>query len=136
MFSEIPTVVPPLFSLPATALDYIALPFFNNWIVGFAMAEGSFLVKSNNDACFQLRQRKHDLLFGAFNIVFGSNRKIGLKDGHNLFSVSSIADIQRVVNFFSFSGYHPLVGHKLIQYEQWLTDLRNSKRYSCLKFLG
>ena len=134
LFSNIPAVVPCLFPLPTSASGYVALPFFHNWIVGFTMAEGSFLAKSNDDACFQLRQRKHVLLFEAFKIVFGTGRKIGLADNYNLFSVSSNSDIQRVVNFFSFSGYHPIVGYKLIQYEQWLTYLRNSVRYGKLKF--
>jgi len=134
LFSDIPIEVPSLFPLPTRASSYLALPFFNNWIVGFTMAEGSFLVKSNDDACFQLRQRKHVLLFEAFKIVFGTGRKIGLDGNYNLFSVSSISDIQRVINFFSFSGYHPIVGYKFIGYEQWLTYLRNSVRYGKLKF--
>lgn len=134
LFSEIPEFISTLYPVPATALEYTDLPFFKNWIVGFTVAEGSFLVKVNNDACFQLRQRKHVLLFEAFKLVFKTNRKIGLDfDDYNLFSVSSTSDIQEVINFFSFSGHHPLVGHKLIQYEKWLTYLRNSKRYGKLK---
>ena len=134
LFSDIPAEVPSLSPLPDRASGYAALPFFKNWIVGFAMAEGSFLVKINQDACFQLRQRKHVLLFESFKIIFGTGRKIGLDGNYNLFSVCSVSDIQRVINFFSFSGHHPLVGHKLIQYEQWLTNLRNSQRYCNLKF--
>ena len=76
-------------------------------------------------------QRKHVLLFESFKIIFGSGRKIGLDGNYNLFGVSSVSDIQRVINFFSFSGYHPLVARKLIEYEQWranfshLTTLRH-----------
>lgn len=135
LFSEIPTKIPEIFPLPNTPFKYTTLPFFNNWIVGFTIAEGSFLIKSNNDACFQLRQRTHKLLFEAFKIVFETNRKIGLENNlYNLFSVSSTADIQRVINFFSFSGHHPLLGHQNIRYEQWLTKLRNNKRYCNLNF--
>lgn len=39
MFIEIPSIFPIIFSLPLTALDYTELPFFNNWIVGFTIAE-------------------------------------------------------------------------------------------------
>src|SRR5690606_15852131 len=56
LYSKIPGVVPTLYPLPKTALEYTTLAFFNNWIVGFTEAEGSFFVKSNNDACFQLKQ--------------------------------------------------------------------------------
>jgi hypothetical protein len=81
------------------------------------MSEGSFFVKNNNDGCFQLKQRIHVLLFEAFKLVYELSRKIETEKGlYNQFSVSSKADIQRVINFFSFSGYHPLIGLKGIQY--------------------
>jgi LAGLIDADG endonuclease/Cytochrome b/b6/petB len=127
--------IPLLFELPKTALDYLNLHFFKNWIVGFTQAEGSFCVKANNDGCFQLKQRTHVLLFEAFKLIFKTSRKIGTENClYNQFSVSSKPDIQTVINFFSFSGFHPLVGLKGIQYLNWLTTLRNSSRYSNLNF--
>jgi hypothetical protein len=123
--------IPATFELPKTASDYANLAFFKNWIVGFAMSEGSFFVKKNNDGCFQLKQRVHVMLFEAFKLIFETSRKIDTEKGlYNQFSVSSKADIQKVINFFSFSGHHPLVGLKGIQYLKWLTDLRNSSRYA------
>lgn len=134
-YSEIPEIVPIVFKLPKTAVDYLNLSYFKDWIVGFTIAEGSFLVKANKDACFQLRQTIHVLLFDAFKLVFYSNRIIGKDINiYNLFSVSSKSDIQKVINFFSFSGHQPLLGHRGIQYIQWLTYLRNSTRYSKLRF--
>jgi hypothetical protein len=133
-YSEIPEVIPTVYPLPLTALEYTDLAFFNNWIVGFSAAKGSFLVKSNNDACFQLKQRVDILLFDAFKIIFKSNRKIGLENNsYNSFSVSSKPGVQEVINFFSFSGSYPLIGTKHIEYEKWLTYLKDSKRYSNLK---
>lgn len=116
--------------------DYMKLKYFNNWIVGFTIAEGSFLVKNNNDACFQLRQRVDINLFEALKRVFMTNRKIGL-DKNNLYcmlSVSSKTDIQNVINYFSFSGNHPLLGYQLIRYEKWLQYLKRSNRYQDLKY--
>lgn len=99
------------------------------------MAEGSFFVKKNNNGCFQLKQRLHVMLFEAFKLVFDTNRKIDTEKGlYNQFAVSSKADIQTVLNFFSFSGFHPLIGLKGIQYLKWLNLLRNSSRYSNLNF--
>jgi len=137
VYDEIPAIenIPTLFELPKTASDYANLGFFLNWIVGFTMAEGSFFVKKNNDGCFQLKQRLHVTLFEAFKLVFETNRKIDTEKGlYNQFAVSSKADIQTVINFFSFSGFHPLVGLKGIQYLKWLNLLRNSSRYSNLNF--
>lgn len=116
-------------------LDYVNLPFFTNWIVGFTLAEGSFFIKSNNDGCFSLKQRIHLNLFEAFKLIFDTNRKIGTeKDLYNGFSVSSKSDIQKVINFFSFSGYHPLIGSKGISYFKWLNALHKTDRYKNLKF--
>lgn len=99
------------------------------------MSEGSFFVKKNNDGCFQLKQRVHVMLFEAFKLVFNTSRKIETeKCLFNQFTVSSKADIQTVINFFSFSGLHPLIGLKCIQYLKWLTILRNSYRYTNLNF--
>jgi len=46
-----------IFSLPNSPLGYLNLPFFTFWVVGFSISEGSFLIKSNLNACFQLKQR-------------------------------------------------------------------------------
>jgi hypothetical protein len=120
-------------NLPETAKDYCELPFFQNWIVGFTIAEGSFFVKINNDICFSLRQRSHKLLFEAFKIIFDTNTKIEIREGHSKFFVSSVKDIQKVVEFFSFSDLHPIVGYKLTQYNKWINQIRESSRYSHIK---
>jgi len=81
------------------------------------MSEGSFFIKNNNDACYQLRQRLHILLFDAIKLVFDTDRKLDInKDQYIQFSVSSKKDIQTVIDFFSFIGLHPLIGLKGIQY--------------------
>ena len=126
-----------IFNLPETASDYLKLEFFRNWVVGFTNAEGSFFIKANNDGCFQLKQRIHIQLFEAFKLLFETKRNIGCfaeKERFSQFSVSSKNDIQKVIDFFSFSGLHPLIGLKCIQYFKWLTDLRNSYRYKKLNF--
>lgn len=121
--------------LGKTALDYTNLPYFKNWIVGFTLADGSFFMKINNDGCYQLKQKIHTSLFEAFKLIFDSRKKIGIeKELYNQFSVSSKDDIQKVINFFSFSGLHPLIGMKGIQYLKWLDSLRNSSRYKNLNF--
>ena len=136
VYEELPTKgISTYFKLPETASDYAKLLFIRNWIVGFTMSEGSFFVKSNNDGCFQLKQRIHITLFESFKLVFNTNRKVETEKGiYNQFSVSSKADIQTVIDFFSFSGLHPLIGLKNIQYLKWLESLRSSFRYCSLNF--
>lgn len=129
------TSAPTIFELPKEDLDYVKLPFFKNWLVGFTNAEGSFFIKINKDGCFQLKQRIHVHLFEAFKLLFNSKREISIeKNQYAQFSVSSKIDIQKVIDFFSFSGLHPLIGSKNIQYLKWLIALQNSFRYKNLNF--
>ena len=136
-FDQVPNYVEtPSFSiLPVNSLGYLNLPFFKNWVVGFTNAEGSFLVKANKDACFQLKQAIHLNMFDSFKVLFDTSRKLSMENGKFLqFSVSSKKDIQTVINFFSFSGLHPLTGLKTIQYINWLNKLKLSDRYKNLNF--
>ena len=75
-----------------------------------------FFFKTNNDGCFQLKQRIHTNLFEAFKLVFNTTRKIDTTNNFYQFGVSSKSNIQTVINFFSFEGLHPLIGLKYIQY--------------------
>jgi hypothetical protein len=136
MYNEIPDIIniPSVFEIPKNPLDYTLLHFFNNWIVGFTCSEGSFFVKSNTDGCFQLKQRIHTNLFEAFKLIFNTNRAINISNNYAQFGVSSKSDIQKVINFFSFSGLHPLIGLKYIQYMKWLSKLNKSSRYVNLTY--
>ena len=79
--------------------------------------------------------RRHINLFEAIKLLFLSNRKLTVEgDKYLQFSVSSKKDIQTVINFFSFSGLHPLTGLKIIQYFNWLNNLKKSNRYKSLNF--
>lgn len=126
--------IPEIQLLPTTVMDYAKLPYFNNWIVGFTVAEGSFHIKANMDGCFSLVQISHPLLFEAIGYsLLGTPKKIH-ESRYCRLVISSKRDIQSVINWFSFSGLHPLVGLKNIQYLNWLDKLKKSKRYGNLKF--
>lgn len=86
--------------------------------MGFTVADGSFVIKARGDVSFQLRQRAegHIELFKAFTLLFMTNRSVELSKGYLQFTVGSVKDIERVINFFSCSGLHPLVGLKQDNY--------------------
>jgi hypothetical protein len=135
LFSEIPETPKTVNDLPINPEGYLELSYFKNWLVGFTLAEGSFFMKINNDGCFQIKQRIQTDLFEAFKLLFDTKRKITIeKDLYMQFGVSSVDDVQKVINFFSFSGHHPLIGLKGIQYSIWLTNLRNNDRYKDLTY--
>lgn len=121
--------------LSLATLEYFNLTFFKNWLVGFTNSEGSFFIKSNKDGCFKLKQSIHPNLFEALKLLFDSKTSIYIENESFMqLTLSSKKDIQSVINFFSFSGLHPLVGLKSIQYFNWLNILKNSNRYKSLKF--
>ena len=137
LYDKIPNIkeIPTIFNLPLTALDYINLAFFKNWLVGFTNAKGSFCILNKYEGSFQLKQRIHVQLFEAFKLLFNTRRNIYIESNkYAQFAVSSKTDIQTVIDFFSFSGLHPLIGLKNIQYFKWLTNLQNSSRYRNLNF--
>ena len=126
--------IPFVYPIPKKAKDYTSLHFFKNWIVGFTCTQGSFFFKANNEGYFQIKQKTQIELFQAFNLIFKTNRKINLTNNSSKFGVSSKNDIQIVIKIFSFSGLHPLIGLKYIQYMKWLKLLRESTIYNKLIF--
>lgn len=85
------------------------------------MADGTFIIKNNKDACYQITQKVDIPLFEALYLLLNNNtKKIYLHTGnkYGILNLSSIKDIQEVINFFSFNGNYPLIGSKLIQYEK------------------
>lgn len=135
-YSDIPLNITWYKNILKKSKDYLNLDFFDNWIVGFTIAEGSFFIKKNKDACFQLKQGSNPILFKALKLKFKTNRRITTDNSgkYNQFSVSKKEDIQVVINFFSFSGNHPLIGFKLTNYNNWLVNLQRSERYKNLEY--
>jgi len=137
LFDSIPTEcnIPDTFKKPNSIIQYSNLDYFYNWVVGFTMGEGSFLIKSNNVGCFRLKQRLHNDLFQSLILLFTKKSKIDFENNtYKQFSVSSKSSIQLVISFFSFTGSHPLIGLKGIGYMKWLNDLENINRYKNLTF--
>ena len=78
------------------------------------------------------------VLLEAIKLYFQSNKKIYVSSDSLYYqlSLSKKEDLQKIVNFFSLSNTknHPLIGLKLLSYQNWLMNLRNSKRYCNLIF--
>jgi hypothetical protein len=124
----------PSFPLPDTAAGYVSLPFFPSWVVGFVMAEGSFNMKATLELFFTITQRSHDTLFSAFQLLFDTTRAIdNSEQGYSKFNVSSVKDLVKVVEFFSYSNHHPLVGYKKAQYDTWVGNMKRLNRFNGVK---
>lgn len=118
--------------------DLVKLDFFRDWLIGFTMAEGSFGMKSQGSAFYQLKQAGEDnlyLLKAACLIIIGREAKSMKADsvGAYQLSLSSKIDIEKVISFFLSSDHYPLYGYKLSQFTLWLNALKNSDRYYQIK---
>jgi len=86
------------------------------------MAEGSFGMKTAGSAFYQIRQTGADnlnLLKATCLKITGREANTMKADSVNSYqlSLTSKSDIEKVVNFFSSSNYHPMVGYKMSQYK-------------------
>ena len=115
-----------------SAQEIFNLSFFPNWLVGFTVTEGSFGFKSKGDAFFHIKPKgieNYNVLKAISLLIVDRvpNIKADSADNYKL-SLTSKSDIQKVVYFFSASDTN-LFGYKLIQYNDWLVNLKNSNRY-------
>ena len=110
--------------------------YFKDWFVGFVVAEGSFFIQANKEICFGVGQKSNSTLMKAIYLLFEPSRIIDYTKNTDVSRVrmSSVKDIQKVINFFSFEGHYPLIGYKKDSYEIWLNSLKKSYRYKNLKF--
>jgi hypothetical protein len=99
------------------------------------MAEGSFYIKKSGVVGFSVCQLNHSTLLLALNLVFGTNKNLSVDNGVYQYDVSSKKDINSVIQFFSLSGVHPMIGYKAETYDKWILALKNSARYKNLSHL-
>jgi len=132
-FDDLPALAPELNLLPSSAVGYLNLAFFSDWVVGFTTAEGSFYVKADGEVGFSLTQRPHPVLFEALKLLFNGNRSVTVTKNSMKITFGSVTDVTSVVNFFSFSGHHPLMGLKEESYQRWLAHLRVTPRFNHIK---
>lgn len=130
----IPNYSPLVFNNPLDILKYVW--YFKDWFVGFVVAEGSFFVQANKEISFSIGQKGNSILIKAIHLLFEPTRGIYYSNKNNVSIVrmSSVKDIQKVINFFSFENHYPLIGFKKESYLVWLNSLKQSDRYKGLNF--
>jgi hypothetical protein len=102
--------------------DILNLDFFANWVVGFIMAEGSFGIKSNKSAFFNIKQKgldNYNIIKAICLLITKREAKPIKADAANCYqlTLSSKLDVAKVVSFFSYQD-HRLYGYKLLQFKQ------------------
>lgn len=101
--------------------DIIYLPYFNNRLIGFKIAEGSFHIKSNGSDYYSIVQSGHEnyhIIKAIYYFIKGSksfNYQIKPENSKvSRISFSSKKDLLFILNFFY---YNQLLGLKKLQFE-------------------
>jgi len=107
--------------------DIINLPYFNNWLIGFTMAEGSFHFKSNGRGHYSIVQSGHEnyhLIKAIHYFIKGSlSLHHQIKPANSKVyrvSFSSKIDLMFILNFFE---NNQLLGLKKLQFDNWKSDI-------------
>jgi hypothetical protein len=103
--------------------DIINLPYFNNWLVGFTIAEGSFHIKSIGSAHYSIVQSGHEnyhIIKAIHYFIKGPeylNHQIK-PESEKVYriSFSSKKDLPFIIDFFETNK---LLGLKKLQFDNW-----------------
>ena len=103
-------------------VDIINLSYFNNWLVGFTIAEGSFHIKSKGTAHFSIVQsgiENYQIIKAIHYFIKGPeslNHQIKPENSKVYrISFSSKKDLNFIIKFFD----HNLLGLKKLQFDNW-----------------
>lgn len=130
--------------LYTSSLKDINIDYFENWIVGFTEAEGSFyFVKDNKDpnsnlrAEFRISKNDNFMLLDLIRNHLKLKREVCLatnsKD-HYYIVATSIDTIQNVIQFFNNPKLVKLKGLKYLKYKLWLKGIKSTIRYKNIRF--
>jgi len=125
--------------------------FFDNWLVGFTEAEGSFyFVKKNIDNFSQPQPQPQILLRAEFRLSQNNNffllnkikgklkisRKVSLESNssnqYHITAASSLS-LQNVINFYTNPNLVKLKGIKYLEFVLWLKGIKNIIRHNKIK---
>ena len=131
---------------------YIDNHFFNNWLVGFTEAEGSFyFIKNNNSytniqnlslsqipirAEFRLCKNNNFFLLNKIKEKLKIPRKVSLltkSSNHYYIVEGSILSIQNIIDFYTNPNLIKFKGLKYLQFILWLKGIKNIVRYKNIK---
>lgn len=124
--------------------------FFDNWLVGFTEAEGSFYFIKNNlsdmnnllqhetplRAEFRISQNNNFFLLNKIRERLKINRKVSLQSNsanHYYVLGGSNLSLQNVIDFYTNPNLVKFKGLKYLQFVLWLKGIKNVVRHSKLK---
>uniref|UniRef100_UPI002A81E294 LAGLIDADG homing endonuclease n=1 Tax=Fomitopsis dickinsii TaxID=3151107 RepID=UPI002A81E294 len=114
--------------------EIINLKYFNNWLVGFTIAEGSFHTKTKGTAHFSIVQsglENYQIIKAIHYFIKGPdslNHQIKPENSKIYrISFSSKKDLDFIINFFE---KNKLLGLKKLQYDNWKSYIISKNNHS------
>lgn len=120
--------------------------YFDNWLVGFTEAEGSFyFIKKNKKdninqiplrAEFRLSQNNNLLLLTKIKERLKLTRKVSLQtnsSNHYYIIAGSIVTVQNIINFYTKPNLVKLKGIKYLNFLLWLKGIKKINKYKNVK---
>nr|YP_203342.1 orf372 [Zancudomyces culisetae]AAW49509.1 orf372 [Zancudomyces culisetae] len=128
-------------------LNNIDSNYFDNWLVGFTEAEGSFyFIKNKNlkdnisqiplKAEFRLSQNNNVILLTKIKEKLKLTRNVNLQtnsSNHYYIVASSIDTIQNTIYFYTNPSIVKFKGIKYLKFILWLKGIKNINRYKNIK---
>ena len=118
-------------SEPANCNPEIPCDFFDNWIVGFTEAEGSFyFVNLKNGGLrpeFRLSQNDNQTLLRRVRETIKLNRQVSLQTNsknHYYIVAASKDSIKRTIEFYTNPSLTKFKGIKLLSFQLWLKGIK------------
>lgn len=113
--------------------DIINLPYFNNWLLGFTMAEGSFHIKARGTAHFSIVQSdiENSPIIKAIHYFIKGPESLNYhikpeKSKVYRISFSSKKDLNFIIKFFE----NNLLGLKKLQFDNWKAYINSKNKAS------
>lgn len=118
--------------------EIVQLPYFDNWVIGFIEAEGSFTISIEDDGkrirpYFYIDQKYDYHLMEAIKTRLSFNSKVFLRKNF-IFALSakSKREIENVINFIDKSNIK-LQGYKRLQFQLWIKEIKKLSFYQNIK---
>lgn len=134
---EIESLLYSSFARPANCNPEIPSDYFDNWIVGFTEAEGSFyFVNLKNGGLrpeFRLSQNDNQTLLRRVRETIKLNRQVSLQTNsknHYYIVAASKDSIKRTIEFYTNPSLTKFKGIKLLSFQLWLKGIKKINKYT------